>query len=369
MSTSPDQVTGSELIKPSVRAMQGMRPFKVNPDLHRLQWNENPFDFPADLKEEVLQRLARTPWSRYPLGFRAVDLIDAIARFYGLASDMVVVGNGSSDILRIAIQAALDPGDHMVTLAPTFGAYRGQALAQGAMTHEVALDPEQEFALPVDEILATATDNDARLIVICAPNNPTGTVYRLEDIRRIVHGTRALVIIDEAYGEFAEQDFLPLLSEAENAILIRTFSKAFAMAGVRVGYALAPAPIAGQLQKLVNTFTLSPFSEIAAMVALENMDRFRPRIETVISERNRLADGLAALPGVRVFPSGTNFLLVHLGRPAGDAHAHLATQHRLLVTNMAMYPGYEEYLRISVGTGEENDIVINGLRGFLAGAS
>lgn len=367
MSTSPDQVQPSNLIKPSVRALQGMRPFKVNPDLHRLQWNENPFDFPADLKEEVLQRLARTPWSRYPLGFRAVDLIDAIAHFYDLTSDMVVVGNGSSDILRIAIQAALDPGDHMVTLAPTFGAYRGQALTQGAHTHEIALDPSREFALPVDEILATATDNNARLIVICAPNNPTGTVYSLHDIRRIVHGAPALVIIDEAYGEFAGQNFLPLLSEVENVILIRTFSKAFAMAGVRVGYALAPASIADELQKLVNTFTLSPFSEIAAMVALENMDRFRPQIDAVVAERNRLADGLSALPGIRVYPSGTNFLLVHLGRPAADAHAHLATQHRLLVTNMAMYPGYEEFLRISVGSAAENDIVVNGLREVLAG--
>lgn len=369
MSTPTDQATSSGLIKPSVRALQGMRPFKVDPELHRLQWNENPFDFPADLKEEVLQRLARTPWSRYPLGFRAVDLIDVIARFYDLPNDMVVVGNGSSDILRIAIQAVLEPGDHMVTLAPTFGAYRGQALSQGATVHEVSLDPVQDFALPIDAVIEAAAAQHARLVVICAPNNPTGTVYTLDDLRRIVRGTSGLVIIDEAYAEFAGQNLLPLLSEAENVILTRTFSKAFAMAGVRVGYALAPASIAGELQKLVNTFTLSPFSEIAAMVALENMDRFRPLIEQVVAERVRLTANLAALPGLHVFPSGTNFLLVHLNRPAQDAHAYLVTQHRILVTNMAMYPGYEEYLRISVGSAEENELVVNGLRDYLAGAT
>lgn len=353
-------------IKPSIHSLPGMRTFKVDPEMHRLQWNESPFDFPADLKEEVLQRLAKTPWSRYPLGLRAHDLIDAIARHYGRPSDMVVVGNGSSDILRIAIQAALDPGDHMVTLAPTFGAYRFQALAQGATAHEIALDPAQGFALPTDDLIATAKQYNAKLIVICAPNNPTGTVYTLDELRSVVQNTDALVIIDEAYAEFNDQNFLPLLDEAENVVLIHTFSKAFAMAGVRVGYALAPAPVAADLQKIVNTFTLSPFSEIAAQVAIENLDRFQPLIRSIVAERSRLAQNLAALPGVRVYPSGTNFLLVDLGRPAADAHSHLIAKQRLLVTNMAMYPGYENYLRISVGRSEENDLVVTGLREALS---
>ncbi len=365
MSTPSD---AASYLNPDLRAMPSMRRYKVDSSLHRLQWNESPFDFPADLKEEVLQRLARTPWSRYPLGFRAYDLIDTIARTIGLDSSQVVVGNGSSDILRIAIQAALRPGDRLVTIAPTFGAYHHQAQIQGAQVHEVPLDPAADFALPVDDILERARTVNARLIVICAPNNPTGTVYPLAQIRRIVHESQTLVIVDEAYAEFADQNFLPLLDEADNVILVHTLSKAYALAGVRVGYACAPAPICAELQKLVNTFTLSPFSEIAATVALENMARFRPQIEAVVAERTRLAQALAALPGVKVHSSGTNFLLVNIGSSADAAHAALLAGQQVLVTNMTMYPGYDQYLRISIGTPEENDLVITGLREHLLAA-
>src|SRR5690606_12535181 len=118
--------------------------------------------------------------------------------------------------------------------------------------------------------------------------------------------------------------------------------------------------IAAELQKLVTNFTLSTFSEVAATVALENSARFQPMIAAIISERERLAAALAKLPGVRVFPSGTNFLLVHLGQPAKEAQAYLYSREKLLVSTMSSYPGYEEYLRISIGTPAQNDIVISG---------
>lgn len=360
---------GYEYIKPTIRQRPPIRPFKVNPAFHRLQWNESPFDFPAELKEEVLQRLANTPWSRYPLGFRAVDLLDAVAKYYNLSSDQVVVGNGSSDLLRIVINAVLGPGDHMVTLAPTFGMYKGNAELLGAEVHEVTLDPELDFALPVDEIIHTTVEQKAKLVVICAPNNPTGTPFELDDIQRIVRSIDALVIVDEAYAEFSDQHFLPLIQASDNVVLIHTLSKAFASAGARVGYALTNAAIAGELQKLVNTFTLSPFSEAVAEVALEHADAFKPIIAQIVAERERLARALATLRGVRVFPSATNFLLVHLGRPAKEAHAYLIQHHHMLVTDMGMYPGYGDYLRISVGSPEQNDLLIVGMREFLSAST
>lgn len=360
---------GYEFIKPTIRQRPPIRPFKINPALHRLQWNESPFDFPAKLKEEVLQRLADTPWSRYPLSFRAVDLIEAIAATYGLNSDQVVVGNGSSDILRVVIQAVLGPDEQMVTLSPTFGMYKGHAELLGAGVHEVALDPQQEFALPVEEIIQTAAEQNAKLVVICAPNNPTGTPFALHDIRRIVHECDALVVVDEAYAEFSDQNFLPLLDEADNVVLVHTLSKAFAAAGARVGYSLSNAAIAGELQKLVNTFTLSPFSEAVAQVALAHADAFKPLIAQIVAERERLARALATLRGVRVFPSTTNFLLIHLGHPAKEAHAYLMQQHHILTTDMSMVPGYADYLRISVGLPDQNDRLIAALRDYLTASA
>jgi histidinol-phosphate aminotransferase len=357
--------SGQDFIRPQVRKQPGMGVNRVDPDLHRLQWNENPFDFPADLKEEVLQRMAKTAWSRYPLGLRAFDVIDAIAKFTGLGSDQVIVGNGSSDVLRIVINAILQPGDHMLTLAPTFGSYAAHARQIGAEVHTVALDPSQNFALPVQTILEQATQHSVKLIVICAPNNPTGTIFPPEQLRQIVMHSDAFVLLDEAYAEFAAQDLRPLLAEADNVVSVHTLSKAFALAGVRVGYALSTAAVTAELQKQVNVFTINLFSEATATVALEHWHRFQPLVDAIIVERERLAAALAQLPGVTVYPSGTNFLLIHLGHLGRDAQTFLRTQARVLVTDMGTYTGYEEYLRISVGTAEENDLVVNGLAHFL----
>jgi len=361
----PKPAPGQSYIRPEVRSLPSFGPFRVNPDLHRLQWNENPYDFPADLKEEVLQRLAKAAWSRYPLGFRALDVIDAVAKARGVASDQVVVGNGSSDVLRVVISAVLAPGDTLIIPAPTFGSYRSQAHSIGAYVHEIPLDPATGFALPVDEFIAQANARRAKLIIVCAPNNPTGTVYPPEQLRAIATQTDALLLVDGAYTEFSGQDFRPLLDENDNIVIVQTLSKAYALAGVRVGYALAAPGVAAELQKLINTFTLSPFSEAAAVVALQHLDRFQPSIAAIVAQRERMAAALAALPGITVYPSGANFVLIHLGRPGKDAHAYLRQTHRLLITDMGMYPGYADYLRISVGTPAENDLVIQGLTEFL----
>ena len=362
----PRTRSGHSFIRPQIRNQPPTGVYKVPPDLHPLQWNENPFDFPADLKEEVLQRLARISWSRYPLGFRAFDVIEAVAKFAGVGSDQVIVGNGSSDILRVVISAALHPGDHMLTLSPTFGSYATHARQIGAEVHTVTLDPAHGFALPVDEIIEQSARHDVKLIVICAPNNPTGTIFPPEQLRQIVTGCDALILLDAAYAEFSGQDLRPLLAESDNVVIVQTLSKAFALAGVRVGYALSSPAIAGELQKTVNTFTMSAFSETTAIIALDNRARFQPIIDAIVAERDRLAAALAQLPGVIVYPSGTNFLLIYLGHSGKDAQNYLRTNQRVLVTDMGMYSGYEQYLRISIGNAQQNDLVINGLAHYLA---
>ena len=362
----PHTRSGLDYIRAEVRQQPVIGVYQVNPDLYRLQWNENPFDFPADLKEEVLARLSKLQWSRYPLGFRAYPVIEALTKFTGLGNDQIIVGNGSSDILRVVVSSILHTGDHLVTLSPTFGGYASQARLAGAAVHEVALDPANGFALPVEAILEEVARHEAKLIVICAPNNPTGTIYPYEQLRQIVTQSNAFVLIDEAYAEFTTQDLRPLLAEADNVVLVHTPSKAFALAGVRVGYALASPEVATQMQKLVNVFTMSTFSETAAIVALEHMERFQPLIATLVSERERMASALAQLPGVTVYPSGTNFLFVHLGRSGKDAHDYLRSQQNVLVADMGMYAGYQDYLRISIGTPEENDLVVNGLAEYFA---
>ncbi|MFZ4850810.1 MAG: pyridoxal phosphate-dependent aminotransferase [Caldilinea sp.] len=348
-----------EKIRSGLRAAAPVGRTLVDEALHRLQWNESPQDFPADLKEEVLRRLARVSWSRYPLGGRPWLLIDALAARVGVRPEQVVVSEGSSDLIRAVMATVVRPGDRVVMPSPTFLLYRQSVPLYEAQVVEVPLDPAAGFALPVEKLLEVACSQQARLVTVCAPNNPTGTLYSPADLRRLAEGVPGVLVIDEAYAEFCEQD-LTALVELGNVILVRTFSKFYALAGVRVGYVVTAAALAVELQKMIPIFPLSVFSEIAAQVALEARERFLPLRDQVVAERERLAARLAVLPGVVVYPSAANFLLVESAFPKEQLLAHLQGQHRLLIADLAAYPELAACVRLSVGTPDQNDLLVRG---------
>jgi len=358
-----------DAIRAGVRAAAPIGRSKVDESLHRLQWNESPQDFPADLKEEVLQRLAAMAWSRYPVSGRPWALIDALAARLRVAPDQVVVSDGSADLIKAVMAATLRAGDAVVMPAPTFLLYRQNARLHEANVVEIPLDPALGFALPVDALIDAATTHRARLVTLCAPNNPTGTVYAEAELRRLAAAIApTLLVIDEAYAEFCDQELTGLL-DLGNVILLRTFSKFYAMAGVRVGYALTTPALAAELQKVVTVFPLSIFSEITALVALEQRARFLAQRDQTIAERERMAAALAALPGVTVFPSGANFLLIHLDRPKQPLLHHLQHHHRVLISDMAAYPELVDCVRISLGAPAQNDLVIQGFREVMGAAT
>jgi histidinol-phosphate aminotransferase len=175
----------------------------------------------------------------------------------------------------------------------------------------------------------------------------------------VAEGCPGILLVDEAYAEFSGQDFTPLLAHA-NVLLLHTFSKLYAMAGVRVGYLLAGPHLARELQKGVSDFPLSVFAELTAEVALEHPQRFEPLRQEIVAERERLAFSLAQVPGVHVYPSATNFLLVQLGRPRQPLLQFLLSQHAVLLSDLAAYPELRDCVRISVGTPAQNDLVVRG---------
>ena len=355
-----------DAIRAGLRSSPPIGRGKVDESLHRLQWNESPQDFPAELKEEVLQRLAAMSWSRYPVGSRPWPLIDALAAQMGVASEQVVVSEGSADLIRVVMAATLHPGDVVVMPTPTFLLYRQNARLHEANIVEVRLDAADGFALPVDALIDAAQQHHARLVTLCAPNNPTGTVYAEADLRRLATSIPSLLVIDEAYAEFCDQDLTALLALG-NVILLRTFSKFYAMAGVRVGYALTSPALAAELQKVVTVFPLSVFSEITALVAIEQRNRFLSIRDLVVAERERMATALAALPGVTVYSSGANFLLIQLERPKQELLHHLQHQHRVLIAAMASYPDLTNCVRDSMGTPAQNDLVLRGFQEMVGG--
>jgi histidinol-phosphate aminotransferase len=350
-------------IKPGVRGLRAAERFRVDPQQHRLHWNENPYEFPADLKEIVLARLAEAGWAHYPLGLRPWSLIERIAAHNGVAADRVVAAPGSSDLIKLLMSSVLHPGDNVVLPCPTFLLYRPGIRMMQANSIEVPLRAEDDFSLPVDALIEAAQVNDARLVVICAPNNPTGTVYPVASLLELAAAVPSLLLVDAAYLEFTDLDYAPLLAH-ENVVVLRTFSKLYAMAGVRVGYALTTPYLAGELQKVVSDFPLSVFAELAADVALEHSGRFDAIRTQLLHERERLAAALNAISGVHVFPSGTNFLLVQTERPRQALLDYLLHEHNLLVSDLAAYPELHDCVRISIGTPQQNDLVAQAFRQY-----
>ena len=325
----------------------------------KLNQNENPFGFPDDLKAEVFRRVMARDWARYP-DFHLREITQRLADHAGVPHDWVLVGNGSNELLQMTLLAVAGRGDHVIIPLPTFTVYKLQATVMGATVHTPLLDPAQDFALPVDSIIDLAQETQARAVVVCTPNNPTGTAYAEADLRRIIEGAPGLVLLDEAYREFNRQDLAPLLRDYDNVVLFRTFSKALAMAGLRVGYCVGRPAMIAEIGKVKLPYAMNILSETATLVALDHPARFAPSIEASIAQRERLRDAFATLPGAHVYPSAANFLLVKFAGGAQPVFDHLL-QQGILVRDVSHYPGLQNHLRISVGTPAENDALLASL--------
>ena len=216
----------------------------------------------------------------------------------------------------------------------------------------------------VDALIGRAEEAGARILIICTPNNPTGTILEEEDLKRILDEFSGYVLLDEAYFEFCGRTGLRFLQSCPRLIIARTFSKAMGMAGLRVGYLMAQPELAAQIAKAKLPYSVNQFSLTAAQVALDNLHRFRPSIEAILKERGRLGDELKRVPGIKVFPTEANFFLIEV--PCSPRAVFDSLYEKgILVRDVSTYPMLSRCLRVSVGTPEENDRFLVALRASL----
>jgi histidinol-phosphate aminotransferase len=324
----------------------------------KLNQNENPYDFPGDLKEETFRRYKERQWSRYP-DFVPDSLRQRLAEFVGWPRDGVLVGNGSNELLQATLMVLVGPRSRVAIPYPTFTVYGLISAVLGARVVGIPLNPDMSYN--VDALISKSREAGARVLVINTPNNPTGTVIRGEGLERILEQFSGHVLLDEAYYEFCGQSGFELLEAYPRLVITRTFSKAMGMAGLRVGYLLAHPDLAAQISKAKLPYNVNQFSLTAAEVALENIDRFRPAIEAVLREKERLGEELSKLPGFKVYPSEANFFLVEVPVPPRALFDELYRQG-ILIRDVSSYPTLSRCLRISVGTREENDRLLSALR-------
>jgi len=348
----------NELIRPEIFSLDEYT-LKQYPHRIKLNQNENPFELPQDIKAAILERLGAMPWSRYP-SFIPQRQIDAIARYAGWVPDGTLLGNGSNDLLQLIFMSTLERNQTMVISQPTFTLYKILARGLGADVVEVMMTPD--FRFDVDGIIAAARRTEARLVVICSPNNPTGTLMAETGIVRILEETEGLVVLDEAYVHFAPESLRHLLMRYDRLIILQTFSKAMGAAGLRFGYALVPVDLARQLNKIKLPYSVNIFTLIAAEVLVERWGELKGWIDTLIEERERVKAGLQKLQQCKVYPSSANFLLFEsLRRKPAEVFDALLTKG-ILIRNVSSYPMLGRGLRVSTGTPEENTAFLNAIR-------
>lgn len=349
--------TPLDIIKPEVRAL---RAYTLSP--HRasvkINQNENPWDAPAEIKDEVLRRFAAREWSRYP-DFVPVSLQESLAQFAGWKADGVIAGNGSNELIQALLMVSIGPGKRVLISEPTFTLYRQVATVLGGEVETVLLTPELTYDVPA--LLKKIEETQPDVTIICSPNNPTGCVLAEKDLVALLNASRGLIAIDEAYHEFSQQSVVPLLHEHENLIVLRTFSKAMAFAALRVGYLLGAPELVTEIRKAVLPYNLNAFSQMAAEVAIEKYSTLLgPTVEAIVAERERLYRELSEMKGLAPVVSKGNFMLVRAGRDVRQIFEELLKRD-ILVRDVSGYPMLSEYFRVSVGTPEENDQLLRAL--------
>jgi len=339
----------SGVIKPEVRGLSAYTLKHFEADV-KLDQNENPYELPADLKREVVDRVLRRPWGRYP-EFVPAAVIKTLSKFTGWAEEGILVGNGSNELIQTSLSVTLGPGRCLAVPQPTFTLYKLMATTLQAEINQVYLDPET-FEFDVDKLIEASRTAD--VLVVCSPNNPTGGLLEREALIAVLKNAKGLVLLDEAYHEFSGQTALLLLPEHRNLVVLRTFSKAMAMAGLRFGYMMAHPEIAREVYKSKLPYNVNVFTLAAAEIVIEKRAVLNRGIEALIRERERVFAELQKRPAVHSFPSAANFILIRTARPARDLF-DLLYRERVLVRDVSAYPLLDRCLRISIGTPEEND--------------
>ena len=345
-------------IKPRVREL---RPYSLRPDRARvkLNQNENPWDTPVGIKQETLRRLSECAWSRYP-NFVPQRLHERLAEFSGWRADGIVAGNGSNELIQALLMATVGQGTRVLINEPTFALYRQIATVLGGDVVSVPLNADLGY--DINALKDAVCDLQPAVTIVCSPNNPTGCVLSDADLRSLLKASSGLVVVDEAYHEFAEHSVVPLLREHKNLVLLRTFSKAMAMAGLRTGYLLAAPELSREISKAVLPYNLNAISQTAAEVSIEMYeDELRPLVLKIISERGRLYEVLSCISGLTPVRSRANFILVRSAIDPKQVFAELINRN-ILIRDVSGYPMLSEYFRLSVGTPEENDLLLESLR-------
>lgn len=357
------QVIALNSVRQSAPQLQGLVPYdpKYLPARAYLSANENPRDVEIEIRQKIISAIRKVPLNRYPDPL-ANGLRDMIAEANGLDRDQVLLGNGGDELLFNIALAWGGPGRKFLNLPPTFSVYAANARLTG--TEVVDVPRLADYSIDEEAVFARLGQGDIDYVIVASPNNPTGKLANEEFLVKLLNATDALVLVDEAYFEFSRTTMRPYLAMHKNLLILRTFSKAFSLAGVRMGYILGNAEVIREFLKVRQPYSVDAVSQAIAREVFSERQKFERGIMAIISERNRLLEELAKVPGVTVHPSDSNYILFKL--EGADKVWEALYARGILVRDFSHAPMLENCLRVSVGTEEENNEFLAALREIVA---
>ncbi|MEG1624425.1 MAG: histidinol-phosphate transaminase [Raoultibacter sp.] len=322
-----------------------------------LSANENPQDIPDEVRRAVTKRMKKFSFNRYPDPL-ATELRELIAEANGLEKENVLIGNGGDELLFNTALAWGGPGRTCLNIPPTFSVYENNARLTG--TTVINIDRGEDYEIDEEAVLARMAQGDIDYVIIASPNNPTGKLADERFLLKLLESTDALVMVDEAYFEFSRTSMRPYLAQHKNLVLLRTFSKAFSLAGVRMGYILGDVDVITEFVKVRQPYSVDSLAQLVACSVYENRNSFARGITEIIEQRGVVFDALRKIPRVKVYPSDANYILFKTANAAGVWEK--LYEQGVLVRDFSKAPGLTDCLRVTIGSPEENQLFLTALK-------
>lgn len=323
----------------------------------RLNTNEAPEPPPPAFAAALAERLADIEWHRYP-DRKATQLRAGLAAHHGVDPSMVFAGNGSNEVLQALCLAYGGPGRSVAVFEPTYALHSHIARITG--TGVAVGERHADFSIDLDEVRRVLAASIPAITFLCSPNNPTGTIDPPDVLAEVLSAAPGLVVVDEAYGQFAPRSAVGDVVPGGALVVVRTFSKTWSMAAARLGYCVAPPEVVESLEKVILPYHLDAVKQAAGELALDFDQEMRTRVAALVEERGRLVAALTALD-VDVFPSGANFVLFRPRQKHGHEVWQALLDRSVLVRDCSSWPRLESCLRVTVGTPHEDDAFLAAL--------
>lgn len=329
----------------------------------KLDLNENLVVSSDVVRKMLLDACQGVDARRYPPPYGATAA-EAISNFFGFDKSEVLVGNGSDELLDLLMKAFVRKQTRVVVVEPTFPLYSYFTQLYGGEKVTVLLKPD--FGLDMDALLEKGGGKSS-LLIVCSPNNPTGKQFAKSDLEKVVKEFNGLVVVDEAYVDFAKYSVMDWTKETDNLIVLRTFSKAFGLAGIRLGFAVSNRSVIEYVKRATPPFNVNIIAQRLVALALQNWNYFKQQIEYIIREREWLRNALAKIEGVVPYPSDANFILFRIAKKglSSSAVTERLQSKNVLVKDRGYAQLLENCMRVTVGTHDMNEAFISALKEVL----